>query len=220
MLIRRCSRVRNTNIKESGDRIGGNGKTTVTRSVEAVYKRQTFEYEFSAMPNPMPADWGLADNRCQPKRNGKDDRGFALLNRDPWFDMNAAAAALTADYKMKMSDVSKREVLQQEELAIVGVNRSSDATESDDLTKAELLREFGLFQCADRSCKKELEELGLESINIAYADGPTKPAGIAATSTAVSSSATVTSEGQVANTVSSRSLITPSLPRMTPSQQG
>jgi hypothetical protein len=107
-------------------------------------------------------------------------------------------------------------------MVILGVNGSSNATESvEDLpSREELLSYFGINQCEDKSCKKELEEIGLESIRIAYADPATKPAAVAATATVVESFATPRfQEGaQDKNFAPSRSLATPSIPRITPSQ--
>ena len=48
--------VRLINTKEVKDKPDAKGTTTITRSVEAVFKRQTYSYSFEAMPNPMPAD--------------------------------------------------------------------------------------------------------------------------------------------------------------------
>lgn len=53
-----------------------------------------------------------------------------------------------------------------------------------------MLREFGIKKCLEKSCKNEMEELGFESLGIAYAAEPTMPAGISATGTSASSTAT------------------------------
>jgi uncharacterized protein YlxP (DUF503 family) len=185
--------------------------------VEAVYKRKTYSYRFTDMPISMPADWGLGDNRCQPKRKGKDDRGFALLNRDPWFLTNPVATALTADYKMKMADVAKRDLFQRNDIPVLGVNASSHSTETEGLMSNEPLEQFRLIKCTEKSCRKEMEEMDLESVRITYIDQPTRPAGIAATGTTASSHPRVISggQGQDLSTASSRSsLVTAFLPRM------
>lgn len=179
------------------------------------------------MPNPMPADFGLGDNRCQPHKNGRDDRGFALLNNDPWFLGNAAAIAQQPDYKLRFQDVTKRGLFQND-MAVLGVNGSSNATtydqEEEAPTREQLLAYFGIKQCKEKSCKEELEEIGLDSIRIAYADPATEPAVIAATATAVKTSGTATvtaasqREPEDTNRGLSRSLVTASLPKMTPSQ--
>ncbi|CZS88466.1 uncharacterized protein RAG0_00213 [Rhynchosporium agropyri] len=218
--------VRLTSMNEITDRPDAQGTTTITRQVEAVFKRQTFSYSFEAMPNPMLADWGLADNRCQPRKAGREDRGFALLNIDPWFDSNPTAKNQQGDYKLQFSAVTKRSLL--EGLDLLAVNGSSNATSPDlteeaeeevQLSREEILEGFGLRKCKEKTCKEELELLGLESIRIAYADPMTQPAVNIATATSPQSHTTPTSppEPELKRNVLSRSLATPSLPRITSS---
>ncbi|THW73572.1 glycoside hydrolase [Aureobasidium pullulans] len=219
--------VRLINTKEVKDKPDAKGTTTITRSVEAVFKRQTYSYSFEAMPNPMLPDWGLADNRCQPSKPNRDDRGFALLNRDPWFGGGVVANAVPqqADYKLQFSLV-KRDVL--DGLDALGINGTSEAPsyeehdeEETQLSRDEMLEAFGIKQCKEKSCKEEAEALGLESLRIAYADTATLPAGIPAIATATgtvvgSETAATSADGtRETNGALSRSQATSSMPRVT-----
>lgn len=221
--------VRYINTKEVKDKPDAKGTTTITRSVEAVFKRQTYSYSFEAMPIPMLADWGLADNRCQPKKPNRDDRGFALLNQDPWFGKGVVANAINQqpDYKLQFSLV-KRDALNGlddglDALAINGTSEASSDEEYDEeetqLTRDEMLEAFGIKQCKEKSCKEEMEALGLESLRTVYADTATLPTGIPAITTelAVGTETTATSavETSEANSALSRSQATSSLPRVT-----
>lgn len=225
-------RVRLTNSKEITDKPDAKGTTTITKQVEAVFKRQTFSYSFEAMPNPMPADFGLGDNRCQPHKANRDDRGFALINADPWFNNNPTAKNQQPDYKLQFSLVTKRRLRNGQD--VFGGNGTGNGTSYEDtssyeevegdevqLTEEEILEHYGIKKCKEKTCKEELEMLGLESIRIAYADPATQPAMNAATETASGSQATVTStiEMRETNSALSRSHVTPSLPRVTPSQK-
>ncbi|TEY30754.1 hypothetical protein BOTCAL_0847g00030 [Botryotinia calthae] len=196
----------NTKIVEN---VGKDKTTTVTTQAEAQFKRQTFTYSFENMPNPMPADWGLADNRCQPRKANRDDRGFALLNRDPWFVANAAAVGQQSDYKLHINstDASLFEVDNDEE----------------PVTREELLAAFGVKQCKEKSCKEELEEWGVDSIRIAYADASTQPAVVVAATTGVATLTELTAvaagggAAEYTNSGLSRGVVTASMPMMTPS---
>ncbi|KAL2066089.1 hypothetical protein VTL71DRAFT_2160 [Oculimacula yallundae] len=219
--------VRLVSTKEITGRPDAQGTTTITQQVEAIFKRQTFSYSFEAMPNPMPADWGLGDNRCQPRKANRDDRGFALLNADPWFNSNPTARNQQPDYKLQFSAVTKRRLL-LEGLGLLAVNGSSNDTLYEQLqdkevqiTMEEILNELSLKKCKENSCQEELQLLGLKNIRIAYADPVTHPAINAATATSSSSLATLPAslEIQDTNTLLRRSHVTPSLPRMTTQQR-
>lgn len=208
---------RNIKTKRSPDHVGADHTTTITLSVEAVYKRSTFTYGFTEMPNPMPADFGLGDNRCQPSRANKDDRGYAILDRDVWWNSNAAAKALRGDYKKQF--VAKRDLLMSDDMAALSLNSTMEIEEEEEFsedqrTAEEIMEEMGLIKCEDRSCKKEMAEYGVESAVIAYAAEQTIPVGIVATSTTVVSSAIATS---VESAISSRSYASVDMPAMTPS---
>lgn len=207
---------RDANPKDGPEKKGADGTTTVTRSVEAVYKRKIYTYSFAAMPNPLPADWGLGDNRCQPQRVGKDDRGYALLDRDPWWLENAKLFDLRADYSKQY--VAKRDLLLADDLAELGMNSTTDSSEGGNFERRSLeqkmMDELGLIKCEDRECSKELAEYGIESAVIAYAPESAKPTGIAATITPAESPAIVTSD---ARAFLRGSFTSADMPRMTPS---
>lgn len=99
----------------------------------------------------------------------------------------------------------------------LGWNSSSHAAEDEFLheleTAQELMDQMGLIKCADKSCKQEMLDLGIESAVIAYSPESTKPVGMASTVT-VSSFPIVTSVGQANPT---RSVASLNLPMMTPS---
>ncbi|KAH7321499.1 hypothetical protein BKA65DRAFT_568271 [Rhexocercosporidium sp. MPI-PUGE-AT-0058] len=209
--------VRLTNPREITDKPDAKGTTTITKQVEAVYKRQTFSYSFEAMPNPMPADFGLGVNRCQPRKANRDDRGFALINGDPWFNNNPTAKNQQPDYKLQFSQ------------GVFGGNGTDNSTSGDassydevkedefQLTEEEMFELYGIKKCKEKTCREELEILRIESIRIAYAGHANQPAVNAATETASGSQATVTSTVEMRETNSdlSRSHVTPSLPRVT-----
>lgn len=206
-----------TKTKRSPDHVGADHTTTVTLSVEAVFKRNIFTYEFGPeMPNPMPADFGLGDNRCQPTRANKDDRGYALLDRDDWWLTNPTAQGLRDDYSKQY--VAKRDLHMGNEMSVLGMNstafkREEDFSEFEDQRTAdEIADQLGLIKCEDRSCKKEMVEYGIQSAVIAYVAEQTIPAGIAATSTMATS--IVTSKDSA---ISSRSYASVDMPIMTPS---
>jgi chitinase len=157
------------------------GIKTIWQSVSAVYTRKLIE----VVPNvPAAVDAGLGDNECQPERPNIDDRGYALLNRDPWFIANPMAAALTPQYKKTPTGFNKRDFLDPNEIAI------SNGNSSRYLTDEELKRDFGIINCAGKDCIEELAELGIESIIVDYKTPPSSPATAVATSTTLSAVAT------------------------------
>jgi chitinase len=165
---------------ESHEEIKG-GIKTIWQSVSAVYTRKLIE----VVPNvPAAVDAGLGDNKCQPKRPNIDDRGYALLNRDPWFLANPMAAALTPQYLKAPTGFNKRDLLDPNEIAI------SDGNSSRYLTDEELQRDFGIIKCSGKDCTEELAELGIESIIVDYKTPPSSPATAVATSTTLSAVAT------------------------------
>ncbi|CZR67060.1 uncharacterized protein PAC_16959 [Phialocephala subalpina] len=207
---------RDTKPKDGPERVGADGTTTISRSVEAVYKRKIYTYTFISMPNPLPADWGLGDNRCQPQRVGKDDRGYALLDRDPWWLENAKLFDLRADYKKQY--VARRDLLLSDDMAELNMNSTNDSSEEghseERSIEQKMMDELGLIKCEDRECSKELAEYGIESAVIAYAPESAKPTGIVATVTVAASPTTVTSDTRA---FSRGGFTFADMPRMTPS---
>ncbi|KAF8853383.1 hypothetical protein BDZ45DRAFT_748593 [Acephala macrosclerotiorum] len=160
------------------------------------------------------ADWGLGDHRCQPQRVEKDDRGYALLDRDPWWLETVKLFDLRADYKKQY--VAKRDLLLLDDLVALGTNATSNTSEEGESEGRSLewkmMEELGLIKCEDREYSKELAEYGIESAVIAYAPESAKPTGVVATTTTAASPAIITSEARVF----SRGSFTPAdLARMT-----
>lgn len=75
---------------------GGILKTTEYTSMKAIFTRKRVIMAPLVVPN-LP-DAGLGVNRCQPQVAGEDFRGYALLDRDPYFDTNAIQKALLPRY--------------------------------------------------------------------------------------------------------------------------
>lgn len=99
----------------------------------------------------------VVQNDCRPQQ--PDDPGFALLTNDAWYVANPQYAGNTARYG---NDHAKRgeQWFNPEEIVVVDVNTTRKATE------LELKEQLGLRKCADNSCAKEMEELGIESAQV------------------------------------------------------
>jgi chitinase len=142
--------------------------------------------------NDPDKDNGLKDNPCQPfgqkdaQGNLIDNRGFALLNEDSWFNRNPAAKALTAGWKgspnWKRDDAS----LNLEELVVIEANSSRR------LTGRELQEELGIYRCEQEDCKKEMDILRIDSaLNISPSE--TAPAMVLAVATTLSATSVMNS---------------------------
>ncbi|GIK01365.1 hypothetical protein Aspvir_005399 [Aspergillus viridinutans] len=132
----------------------GGGLWTQWVLVKAVFTRQVYSVSWSGLVDPGDGDDGLKINRCQPNfGDGKDHRGFALLNRDSWFDRNPWAKDYTAMYNPQ----KKRGVdVHPDDIVVIEANSSRRATDT------ELKRYFGLVRCSD-DCSSEMQEIDLEA---------------------------------------------------------
>lgn len=156
------------------------GLTTVYQSVRAIFTRKLIR--INPIVAPGAVDAGLGVNPCQPRRPNIDDRGFALLSVDSWFNANPAGAALRPQYLVTPTGFAKRELSDRDILDLTIV----DGNFSRRLTDEELRKDFGVIKCADDKCTKELEDLGIESALIDYNTPPSSPATAIVTSTTVS----------------------------------
>ncbi|KAF1942210.1 hypothetical protein EJ02DRAFT_346150 [Clathrospora elynae] len=164
------------------------GKNIQTKiiSVKRFFTRSVFSMGFDHKADP-DGDNGLKDNPCQPlgqkdaNGNAIDNRGFALLNEDSWFNLNPAAKALTDGWKGSPTWKRDEALLNLEELVVIEANSSRR------LTNREIQEELGIHYCEQHDCKKEMEVLGIESaLDISLSQAA--PAMVSAVSTTLSTS--------------------------------
>jgi chitinase len=171
--------------------IKGKNIQTKVISVKRFFTRSVFSMGF-ANKNDPDGDNGLKDNPCQPfgqkdaQGNPIDNRGFALLNEDSWFNRNPAAKALTAGWKGAPNWKRDDSSLNLEELVVVGANSSRR------LTERELQEQLGIYRCEQEDCRKEMEILRIDSaLNISPSE--TAPAVVLAVATTLSAASTMSS---------------------------
>ncbi|KAH8768982.1 family 18 glycosyl hydrolase [Diaporthe sp. PMI_573] len=131
---------------------GRNGRAGVVTytSFRAVFDRERFQVVTRNMPN-WPDD-GMSDNACAIFNNGPVTHpGYAVLNRDAWFNNHPNEAALTAAYRP--GALGRREWVDDIGLVVVAVNASHVASQG------EIQDEFGFDDCADEKCARELRAL-------------------------------------------------------------
>lgn len=161
---------------EHSDNVGPNGITTSYTMVRAVFTRTTMRINFVGLVHPDNDD-GLQVNVCQPHQQNVDHRGFALLNRDPWFNGKLAAQALTADY-LKTPNF-KRSWINPDHIAVMEANSSKKVTDE------ELKKDFGLIRCSSDGCEKQLAALPPDAAMI-YGPPPKIPVKAPVTSSTLS----------------------------------
>lgn len=129
---------------------GGRAGVVTYTSFRAVFDRERFTVVTRNMPN-WPDD-GMSDNACAIFNNGPVTHpGYAVLNRDPWFNNHPNEAALTAAYRP--GALGRREWVDDVGLVVVAVNSSHVASQG------EIQDEFGFDDCADERCARELRAL-------------------------------------------------------------
>lgn len=166
-LWRGCPRVaeREDINTEYSDFTGLDNTVTSSTRVKAAYTRITMQIEFKGLEQPDNDD-GLQANVCQPKQQGVDHRGFALLNDDPWYDRNPDAKKLRAAYLGNPN--FKRSWIDPDQIAVVEVNSSKR------MTDAERKNDFGWTRCARDGCEQELADLPPDAA-VVYAPPPDLP---------------------------------------------
>lgn len=156
--------------------VGHDGTTTSYTKVRAVFTRTTMRIKFERLVQPDKDD-GLQVNVCQPRQQNVDHRGFALLNRDPWFNGKVAAQALTAGYLGNPN--FKRSWVDPDRIAIM------EANSTQKLTHDELKKDFGLIRCGNDECEKMLADLPRDTAMV-YGPPPKIPVKAPVTSSTLS----------------------------------
>lgn len=131
--------------------------------VKAIYTRTTMEIKFAGF-TPENDD-GLQINICQPQQQGVDHRGFALLNRDPWFDINVAAQGLREGY---LGNPNFKRWIDSDQIVAMEANSSTRITDED------LKKTFGVIRCAGEACEEELADLPSDAAMV-YSPTPDLP---------------------------------------------
>ncbi|KAK3692975.1 family 18 glycosyl hydrolase [Podospora appendiculata] len=152
------------------------GTTTPVTDYSVRYERSVYRIELQNLPN-LPDD-GLAANECYPRLNdGKDYRGYALHNQDPWYALNPNAPA-PAIYKGALPKRSVESGDPDDIFAVVGVNATRKATDE------ELLENFGLLRCESDDCQEELVDYADQGA-VPYRPRRNSPANAPVTATTV-----------------------------------
>ncbi|KAJ5098775.1 hypothetical protein N7532_005776 [Penicillium argentinense] len=186
-----------TEISLEAPKHGGNLYTEWTK-VKAVFTREIHSVSFEHNADPGDGDDGLTINECA-KLKGVGDKtnypGFALLNRDPWFDTHQGEVKYQKLYE-KTTDKRKRDfLLSPDEIVVVGSNSSRRPTAE------ELRNDFGLIRC-EGDCGNEVAELEHVEHNLKVLRPSSLmpvPAVASATSISVSATHGVTAKGRISN---------------------
>ncbi|RMZ76859.1 hypothetical protein DV738_g4696, partial [Chaetothyriales sp. CBS 135597] len=136
--------------------IGNRCTTTVYRTDSVTVRALSLRFTNCNQP-----DDAIPINPCNPTRL-TDDRGFALLTRDPWYEVSANRGHNKAAYRhppaytltVGKSPVARRDWIPEELVVDMG-NSSRRATEQ------EIFEKYGLVRCAHPDCAEEAMELGL-----------------------------------------------------------
>ncbi|KAK9772778.1 putative chitinase [Seiridium cardinale] len=159
---------------------GGRGGVTTTY-VRAVFNRGRYTLAFNNMPN-WPDD-GLQNNDCAIFNPGPvTHAGYALLNRDGWFDevQNQAEANLRNGWLTRRRRSRREWVDDDRGLVVIGANSSRVATPE------EVRAQFGFDECGDDRCTKELEALRVVVDRVKEDLDPSIPVAVDADATATS----------------------------------
>lgn len=155
--------------------------------VMAVFTRVIFSVAFEDFVDPGDGDDGLTLNKCANLEGfGSKTKypGYALLNRDSWFDTHQGEVKYQELYKNPNKKGKRDSFLGPDEIAVVGSNSSRRATDE------ELHNDFGLIRCKN-DCEQELAAIEQVEPHITVLRPPSSiPAPAVALVTSVSASVT------------------------------
>lgn len=176
-----------TSISLEAPRVAGGNMYTEWTQVMAVFTRVIFSVAFEDFVDPGDGDDGLTLNKCANLEGfGSKTKypGYALLNRDSWFDTHQGEVKYQELYKNPNKKGKRDSFLGPDEIAVVGSNSSRRATDE------ELHNDFGLIRCKN-DCEQELAAIEQVEPHITVLRPPSSiPAPAVALVTSVSASVT------------------------------
>lgn len=142
------------------DAVAAGGRRTQVTKYRATYTRSVFSIDFNMAGYVDDGDDGLSINPCIPVRPNDNNnyRGYAMLFSDPYFPGHPQY-----DFRglwAKAPTKRDLESLHPEEIFV------ADGNDTRPATKDELWRDFGMAECEDSTCSKELEGKDPDSVRV------------------------------------------------------